>query len=35
MHLVIQAETALGVGPPADSAAGNVQIAWVDIYRPS
>jgi len=32
---VIQAETALGVGPPAILPAGNVQIAWVDIYRPS
>lgn len=33
MHLVIQAETSTGGPVPAASAAGNVQIDWLAVYR--
>jgi beta-glucanase (GH16 family) len=33
MHLVIQSETSIGGPPPANSAAGNIQIDWLAIYR--
>jgi hypothetical protein len=35
MHWVLQTETQLSGGPPADSAAGNVQIDWVTAYKRS
>lgn len=35
MHWVIQTETQLSGGPPADSTEGNVQIDWASIYTPS
>lgn len=34
MHWVIQTETRLGGGPPADDAAGHVQIDWVVAWAP-
>jgi hypothetical protein len=34
MHWVIQTETSIGGAPPANSAAGNVQIDWVAVYAP-
>ncbi len=33
MHLVIQSETSIGSPPPANSAAGNIQIDWLAVYR--
>jgi len=33
MHWVLQTETQLSGGPPANSAAGNVQIDWVTVYK--
>jgi beta-glucanase (GH16 family) len=33
MHWVLQTETQIDGGPPANSAAGNVQIDWVTAYR--
>jgi len=35
MHLIIQAETAIGGPVPTDAAAGNIQIAWLTIDTPS
>jgi hypothetical protein len=35
MHLVFQTETSLSGPAPSDSAAGNVQIAWVAAYVPA
>src|SRR5262249_43334678 len=35
MHWVLQTETQLSGGPPANSAAGNVQIDWVTAYKRS
>jgi beta-glucanase (GH16 family) len=35
MHWVLQTETQLWGGPPSDSAAGNVEIAWVTAYAPA
>jgi beta-glucanase (GH16 family) len=35
MHLVLQTETSLNGVAPANSAAGNVQIAWVAAYTPA
>ena len=32
MHWVLQTETQLSGGPPANSAAGNVQIDWATAY---
>jgi beta-glucanase (GH16 family) len=35
MHLVIQAETWTSGGIPMDTAAGNIQIDWLTVYRPA
>jgi hypothetical protein len=35
MHWVIQTETALSGGAPADGDVGNVQIDWVAVYAPN
>ncbi len=35
MHLIIQAETWTSGGVPTDAAAGNVQIAWLTVYKPT
>jgi hypothetical protein len=35
MHWVIQTETALSGGAPADGDTGNVQIDWVAVYAPN
>jgi hypothetical protein len=35
MHWVLQTETALSGGAPANDASGNVQIDWVAAYTPS
>lgn len=35
MHWVLQTETQLGGGAPSSSAAGNLQIDWVSIYKPN
>jgi hypothetical protein len=35
MHWVLQTETSLSGSAPSDSAAGNVQIDWVAVYRPA
>lgn len=35
MHWVIQTETSIGGAPPANSAAGNVQIDWIAVYTPA
>lgn len=35
MHWVLQTETQLSGGAPSDSAAGDVQIAWVAVYAPA
>jgi len=35
MHWVIQTETKLTSTPPPDSAAGNVQLDWVAVYKPT
>jgi len=35
MHLVIQAETWTSGGVPTNTAAGNIQIDWLTVYRPA
>jgi hypothetical protein len=35
MHWVLQTETQLSGGPPNDTAAGHVDVAWVAVYRPA
>jgi hypothetical protein len=34
MHWVLQTETQLSGGPPADTAQGHVQVDWVAVYAP-